>query len=165
MKKQTYANDATMNIDAETLASRLSDSVHIQAEWEKGNENGFADALRGHTVDREGIYNLLREQVGDADRKDSTTAGYNGNPFADFPEIRTAEADCGGGSEAAYFAELENGWTVGYATGGFYYAVPESAVSSLPVPVCAIKQREAKPVSVCYSCGCEFRGWGDYCGC
>lgn len=26
-------------------------------------------------------------------------------------------------------------------------------------------QRPSKPKSTCYSCGCEFYGYGDYCGC
>lgn len=33
------------------------------------------------------------------------------------------------------------------------------------VHLCAIEQQPSKPKSVCYSCGCEFRGYGDYCGC
>ena len=33
------------------------------------------------------------------------------------------------------------------------------------VHLCAIAAKQAKPLSTCYSCGCEFRGWGDYCGC
>lgn len=33
------------------------------------------------------------------------------------------------------------------------------------VHVCAIAAKQQKPKSACYSCGCEFYGWGDYCGC
>lgn len=33
------------------------------------------------------------------------------------------------------------------------------------VYLCAIAAKQAKPKSRCYSCGCEFHGFGDYCGC
>ena len=33
------------------------------------------------------------------------------------------------------------------------------------VHLCAIAAKQAKPKSRCYSCGCEFYGSGDYCGC
>jgi hypothetical protein len=81
----------------------------------------------------------------------------------------------------ATYTKLRNGWgvratgdapkigqrvTVTKKDGGTKTETIDRVVfSNNGVHLCAIKQREAKPVSVCYSCGCEFRGWGDYCGC
>lgn len=122
------------NLEGERIASSFNESCSILCDWKKGNENGFNDALESYQVPRERVYELLRAQVGDSEREDSGKPSHAHNPAVDFPEIQTATADCGGGSEYAWFAELdvEDGITVGYASCGFYYAIP--ADHNLPVP-------------------------------
>lgn len=130
----TEISNQKYNLEAERIASRFDDSCSILCDWAEGEENGFDAAIGAFAVPRARVYELLRAQVDDPDRMDSTTAGRAGNPFVDFPEINTAEAPCGGGSEAAHFAELdvEDGITVGYATCGNYYAIPSD--HNLPIP-------------------------------
>lgn len=129
-----YINDHTLNIDANRLALMFDDAVGIAAGWYAGSDNGFIDAIAAHETSRGAVYALLQKEADDPYRSDRAPAGQCRSPFADFTEIRTAEAPCGGGSEAAYFAELSDGITVGYADGGTYYHLTEQQIRDLPVP-------------------------------